>query len=300
MHKNHRNPRKTGRKVSACCLILSVLSFIPYLIMAGHTYIVSGGHSAAVVRTFSGDLDTVLAQAGITLNKSDNHPQILLNEDRPDQENTLTGSVSADRESDQSFAGRNADGNECKGNPADQIDETTAMEPADSSERKTNPILLPVTSYAAEKLKERIAIMGISEQVWEQPVEPEPTAELFIDQQAFPEDAGGTITTFNGETFSYTMILYCSATAYTTERQENKITATGTTARVGAIAVDPKVITYGSELYIISDGGEWVYGYAVAEDCGGGIKGNKIDLFFDTYDECIRFGVRNAIVYVLS
>jgi 3D (Asp-Asp-Asp) domain-containing protein len=91
-----------------------------------------------------------------------------------------------------------------------------------------------------------------------------------------------------------------SATAYTTERQRNKTTATGTTARVGAIAVDPKVIPYGTRLYIAAPDNSWVYGYATAEDCGGGIKKNKVDLFFDTYDECISFGVQKAVVYVLG
>ncbi|NLO46840.1 MAG: hypothetical protein GX111_00750 [Clostridiales bacterium] len=124
--------------------------------------------------------------------------------------------------------------------------------------------------------------------------------ELSIYGQSPPEDGGGYITIASGETLAYTKILYCSATAYTTERQENKITATGTTARVGAIAVDPTVIPYGSKMYILSENDEWVYGYAVAEDCGGGIKGNRIDLFFDTYDECMTFGVRNAIVYILD
>jgi 3D (Asp-Asp-Asp) domain-containing protein len=94
--------------------------------------------------------------------------------------------------------------------------------------------------------------------------------------------------------------LNVSATAYTTERQQNKITATGSTARVGAIAVDPKIIPYGTLMYVEAIDGSWVYGYATAEDCGGGIKGNKIDLFFDTYDECIQFGVKKAVVYILE
>jgi 3D (Asp-Asp-Asp) domain-containing protein len=53
-------------------------------------------------------------------------------------------------------------------------------------------------------------------------------------------------------------------------------------------------------MYIEAADGSWIYGYATAEDCGGGIKGDKIDLFFDTYDECIQFGVRKAVVYILE
>jgi len=38
----------------------------------------------------------------------------------------------------------------------------------------------------------------------------------------------------------------------------------------------------------------------VAEDCGGAIKGNRIDLYFDTVAECSKFGVRQAMVYFLD
>lgn len=71
-------------------------------------------------------------------------------------------------------------------------------------------------------------------------------------------------------------------------------TASGTNARVGAVAVDPSVIPLGTRLYIPG------YGYATAEDTGGAIKGNKIDLYFDTEAECNAFGRRTITVYVLS
>lgn len=114
------------------------------------------------------------------------------------------------------------------------------------------------------------------------------------------EDGGGVLTTLSGESLSYSRALDCVATAYTTERQSWKRTATGTTARVGAIAVDPKVIPYGTRMYIVSSDGSITYGVATAEDCGGSIKGNRIDLFFDTYYECIQFGVRSCTVYILT
>lgn len=109
---------------------------------------------------------------------------------------------------------------------------------------------------------------------------------------------GGTLTLPNGETLTYTKSLSMRATAYTTERQTNKITATGAIAQVGIVAVDPKVIPLGTKLYIVSASGSWVYGYAVAGDTG--VSGRTIDLFYNTYDECINFGVRNATVYVLD
>jgi len=72
----------------------------------------------------------------------------------------------------------------------------------------------------------------------------------------------------------------------------NGITATGLRARKGLVAVDPKVIRLGTKLYI--DG----YGVAIAADTGGWIKGNRIDLCFDTLEECHRFGRRKIYVYL--
>lgn len=71
------------------------------------------------------------------------------------------------------------------------------------------------------------------------------------------------------------------------------ITATGTTATHGrTIAVDPRQIPLGSDVYI--DG----YGWFVAEDTGGGINGNKIDMFYDSHQAAIEHGVKTVSVYV--
>ena len=111
---------------------------------------------------------------------------------------------------------------------------------------------------------------------------------------------GGVLTTASGTEMAYTQVLRCRATAYTTQRQSWKRTATGTIARVGAIAVDPDVIPYGTRMFIVSADGSITYGVATAEDCGGAIQGNRIDLFFDTYEACIQFGVRDCDVYLLA
>ena len=52
-------------------------------------------------------------------------------------------------------------------------------------------------------------------------------------------------------------------------------------------------------MFIVTEDGEYVYGEATAEDCGGLIKGNRIDLFFDTVEECYAFGARMCQVYFL-
>ena len=117
--------------------------------------------------------------------------------------------------------------------------------------------------------------------------------------QGGSRDSGGTLTTASGEVISYRKRLSVEATAYSCEGYQG-VTALGTTARYGAIAVDPSVIPYGTQMYIVSDDGVYIYGYAVAEDCGGAIRGNMIDLYFDTVEECFEFGRRACTVYILE
>ena len=122
--------------------------------------------------------------------------------------------------------------------------------------------------------------------------------KLDVSQEAaLPANA---IVTLSGEVLTYTQVLSCEATAYTCEGSSWNTTATGTTARYGEIAVDPSVIPLGSRLYVTCDDGYCVYGVCTAEDTGGAIKGYRIDLYFDTYNECINFGRRQCTVYILG
>lgn len=100
----------------------------------------------------------------------------------------------------------------------------------------------------------------------------------------------------NGQ--SVKKVITMQATAY--DPSAGSKTAMGTRARVGAVAVDPRVIPLGSKLYIESMDGFASYGYATAEDTGGAIKGNRIDLFYNSNAEALRFGRRNVKVYVLD
>ncbi len=77
------------------------------------------------------------------------------------------------------------------------------------------------------------------------------------------------------------------------------ITASGMRAQYGVIAVDPRVIPLGTRLYIEAVDGSWSYGYAIAGDTGGAIKGARIDLFYDSHSQAIAFGRRAARVYIL-
>jgi len=78
------------------------------------------------------------------------------------------------------------------------------------------------------------------------------------------------------------------------------ITASGTKAQPGTAAVDPRVIPLGTKLYIASIDGSPDYGFATAEDTGGAIKGNKIDLFMENGSDCDNFGRRQVKVYILD
>lgn len=142
----------------------------------------------------------------------------------------------------------------------------------------------------------QVVVCGVERSITEQPDEPD---HLFPDGCSGDVIGDGVITTASGQTYTYTATLTVSATAYSCEGSVGH-TYSGTVARVGAIAVDPKVIPLGTKMYIVSNDGQYVYGYCVAEDIGGGIKGNKVDLYFDTFDECWEFGVRTCTVYILS
>lgn len=118
------------------------------------------------------------------------------------------------------------------------------------------------------------------------------------DPGDMPVFGDGTITLPTGEVLTYTGSMICNATAYAV----HGTTATGTRSRVGAIAVDPRVIPYGTRMFIVTNDGQYIYGIATAEDCGdlNYICGNRIDLFFNTKWECYQFGYRECTVYFLG
>lgn len=129
--------------------------------------------------------------------------------------------------------------------------------------------------------------------------QPVPTPEAPVT--SVPVIGENTITTPEGEVLTYTGTMQAVATAYNNQDPGCTIyTATGTLCRVGAIAVDPSIIPYGTRMYIVTNDGKYIYGIAVAEDCGGSIKGNRVDLYFDTVEECYTFGIRDCTLYFLG
>ena len=88
-------------------------------------------------------------------------------------------------------------------------------------------------------------------------------------------------------------MVHVEATAYS-PFETSTYTATGTILRRGVIASDPNFIPMGTRVYIPG------YGEAVAEDQGTSIKGNIIDIAFDTYEEACAFGRQNMEIYILD
>jgi uncharacterized protein YabE (DUF348 family) len=106
--------------------------------------------------------------------------------------------------------------------------------------------------------------------------------------------AFGTVSTVSrgGNTVRFRSALDVLATAYSLEN--GNYTCTGQHVRFGVVAVDPAVIPLGTRLYIEG------YGYATADDIGRAIRGNRIDVFFESEWDCIRWGRRYTKVYVLQ
>ena len=121
------------------------------------------------------------------------------------------------------------------------------------------------------------------------------TTREFVKWKKEPEHIRLTFgTSVTGETgsvdYSETFIGECTAYYF-----GNSATgAIGQRCHYGTCAVDPSVIPYGTKLYVEG------YGTAIANDCGGAVKGHIIDLYMRSTKECFQWGRRNRKVYVLK
>lgn len=123
----------------------------------------------------------------------------------------------------------------------------------------------------------------------------EPTDQVILVGRKKPSNL---ITTGHG-TYRYKEVKEMLATAYypgpeSTAPYDDGYTAIGLEAGFGIIAVDPTVIPLRSKVYIPG------YGVALAGDVGGAIKGNRVDLCYETLEEAINFGRQWVQVYILE
>lgn len=98
----------------------------------------------------------------------------------------------------------------------------------------------------------------------------------------------GMVVSRGGEDIRYSEVREMVATGYT---HTGSNTASGVYPHYGVAAVDTSNISLGTKMYVEG------YGYATARDRGGAIKGSRIDLFFETRQEAMSWGVRRVKVY---
>lgn len=178
--------------------------------------------------------------------------------------------------------------------------EKVVRDVAYATERRENPQIDAGTERViqkgeASKVEEVVRISTVNE---------EETARFVLSSRVIREGKNEIVEVgtkpvenmIHGKKYKKKILM--KGTAY--DPSAGKWTASGTRARVGAVAVDPRVIPLGTKLYIESADGFPTYGFAVAEDTGGAIKGNRIDLFYNSRREAYNFGRRNVTVYVLE
>lgn len=103
----------------------------------------------------------------------------------------------------------------------------------------------------------------------------------------------GAITAVSrgGQNLNFREARYMTASAYTYTGHR---TATGQNPAVGMVAVDPSIVPLGTRMYVEG------YGYAVAADTGGSIRGDRLDLFMEDRSQCLSWGRRTVKVYILN
>ncbi|NMM61612.1 DUF348 domain-containing protein [Clostridium sp. P21] len=184
------------------------------------------------------------------------------------------------------------------------LDYTTVVKKDEEAEQGTNKIIQEGQSGEKETMTRIVYEDGkeISRKVICETIKKQPV------QKVVAMGALSVYTPSRGVRIPYTTVIKMRATGYTSDYESTGkgpgdpdfgITTSGTVAKrnVGSyssVAVDPRVIPLGTKLYIEG------YGYAVAEDTGGAIKGNRIDLFFDSNSEAENWGVKWVNVYLVK
>lgn len=182
---------------------------------------------------------------------------------------------------------------------------------ADAAQLGDRPLSYGMSGYDVAELQSKLAQIGVDpgpvdgkfgpmthaavmlvQQIKQLPVDGVAGPELL---QVLNDTAGRDLGSRGfGAPERYRAVIDARATAYSPASAGGYITYSGTRVRRGIVAVDPRVIPLGTRMYVEG------YGYAIAEDIGGAIKGNKVDVAFLSLDECYQWGVRDVKVYILD
>lgn len=154
--------------------------------------------------------------------------------------------------------------------------------PSEAQEANATEQVVTLSKLAAEHSMEKPAIISAVELLGNEVDE--------VDEPAAPTSIGWFIVT-----------AYCACEKCCGKTPDDPwygITATGTRATEGrTVAVDPRVIPLGGTIYF--EGPNGLVGGYIAEDTGGAIKGNRIDLYFDSHEDALEWGVRELEVFVM-
>ncbi|MBD5080272.1 MAG: DUF348 domain-containing protein [Ruminococcaceae bacterium] len=147
----------------------------------------------------------------------------------------------------------------------------------------------------------RVSETAVSSEITKEPV-PEIISKGAALSTPYSKKDPEDLVLENGLPAEYETILTGKSCAYTAPLGNG--TASGRKLEIGTVAVDPAIIPYGSELYIVSTDG-YVYGYAVAADTGDlTAHGVLVDLYMgnmeDYFEESLNYGARQVNIYVLS
>lgn len=148
----------------------------------------------------------------------------------------------------------------------------------------------------------RVSETAVSSEITKEPV-PEIINTGSALRVPYSKKDSDSLVLKNGLPVNYETILTGKSCAYTAHLGSG--TASGRKLEIGTVAVDPSIIPYGSELYIVSTDGSYVYGYAIAADTGNlTAHGVLVDLYMgnseDYYETSLIYGAKQVDIYVLS
>ncbi|MCL6515475.1 3D domain-containing protein [Alicyclobacillus sp.] len=191
-----------------------------------------------------------------------------------------------------------------------QPTEVYTVKPGDTLWNLSDRLGVPVAQLIADNQIVNPDMLHVGQKLiyhppgWRDPVRSLLGYEVRRTQDPAPQ----TLTSRSGDPLQFlpqgTRVIYCTLTAYTAGYESTGklpgdplygVTSTGKHVVEGeTVAVDPRVIPYGTRVFIPG------VGYRIAEDTGGAIVGNHIDIYYDDVRVARKFGVKYHVpVYIL-